>query len=415
MVFVFDFSIFQATVFGLITVLGFAYTCVRIGRRIGNKKDAEEIHKLTEEKSKLTDEVSRFQIRFDKLEAVVGDAQDFWSQPTDEQFNSLEHQGKIGDSIPILTVLNFKGGVGKTTICANLAGYFARQGKRVLLIDFDYQGSLTDIVLTHARIDDFKYTSQHLIESTHESVVLRAMAERLSSIDSNLWIYPAFYGFSKTEIQMMFRWLVGTDKEIRFNLHNHLQSSPFQSDLGTKFDLVIIDAPPRMLTGSVNALAASTHVLVPTILDGQSHVATLNTLSVIQLFRQRLNKSLKTIGVVPSMVAQATGYKDREERFIEELERQIPTFHLDGPLPVLKERPIFRKEILAQAGGSEVLYLSSRNDRPVNEIRAMFANLGEYVSQQLNWKVPDSPHVVAMPGQDNSGAMDENRKTATSY
>ena len=46
--------------------------------------------------------------------------------------------------IPILTVANLKGGVGKTTLVANLAAYFEkRKQKRVLLFDFDYQGSLT--------------------------------------------------------------------------------------------------------------------------------------------------------------------------------------------------------------------------------------------------------------------------------
>ncbi len=86
-------------------------------------------------------------------------------------------------------------------------------------------------------------------------------AERLSSINSNLWIYPAFYEYSRAEIKMMFRWLVGQDPEIRFNMASYLRSPPFRDDPATQFDLVLIDAPPRLLTGAVNALTAATHVL----------------------------------------------------------------------------------------------------------------------------------------------------------
>jgi cellulose biosynthesis protein BcsQ len=236
--------------------------------------------------------------------------------------------------------------------------------------------------------------------------LLRPVAERLTSLSSNLWLYPAFYGLNRSEIHVMFRWLVGEDTEIRYNLHRYLQSHPFQDDPRTSFDLVLIDCPPRLLTGSVNALAASTHVLVPTILDGQSHRATLNTLAAIQQFRQTLNKNLKTLGVVPSLVVNATGYNDREQQFIEELERQIPQVH--EPTPVLKDRQIIKKEQLARAGGDEVTYFSSSNDQKTNEIRSMFSNLAEYVERQVQWKQRQSAPVI-----DLLGVNDDSRRIAS--
>jgi chromosome partitioning protein len=337
---------------------------------------------------------------------LVSSRDDFWSRTPKEPFDITTHRGQISASIPVISIVNFKGGVGKTTICANLAGYFARAGKRVLLIDFDYQGSLSDTLLSHARIERFTATSQRLIEGQEPPDQLRRVAERLASLDSNLWIYPAFYGFSRAEIQVMFRWLTAKDSEIRYNLHDYLQAEEFQTDSASAFDIVFIDCPPRLLTGSVNALAASTHVLVPTILDGQSHVATLNTLGAIQQFRQTINPALKTLGVVPSLVAEAGGYNPRETKAIEELERQIGKFH--DPVPVLKERPILRKEQLAKAGGSEVVYFSPSADQPTKAIRSMFDNLAHYIEKQVTWKKPETTRPY-----DTHGGYHEDRRFAS--
>jgi cellulose biosynthesis protein BcsQ len=360
-------------------ILTFTYTVFIIGRRFGrSRKIIEELKRII---GLLKGENAAMRERLNSIDAVVNSRDDFWSRTPKHPFDSNVHRGQIGGSMPIISVVNFKGGVGKTTICANLAGYFARAGKRVLLIDFDYQGSLSDTLLSHSRIDHFTATSQRLIEAKEKPEQLRPVAERLTSLSSNLWIYPAFYGFSRTEIQVMFRWLTAKDSEVRYNLHHYLQSDTFQTDSTYSFDLVLIDCPPRLLTGSVNALAASTHVLVPTILDGQSHVATLNTLGAIQQFRQTLNPGLKTLGVVPSLVAKSTGYNSRESDAIGEIERQLTKFH--DPIPVLKERPVVRKEDLAKAGGNEVVYLSSSTAQPIEEIRSMFANLARYIEQHV--------------------------------
>lgn len=372
-----NFPFMKELVASVVGVSGFAYTCYRVGRRAGNAGDKALLQQVTTENE-------RFKTRLHSLETVIKDPQDFWLRsPAHESLAA--NQAALNSSIPVVCVVNFKGGVGKTTICANLAAYFAQMGKRVLLIDFDYQGSLSDTVLSHARVEKFKTNAHDLLQSSHNPAELRGTAERLSSINSNLWIYPAFYGFSRAEIQMMFRWLVGQDQEIRFNLSNYLQSAPFKPEAESGFDMVLIDAPPRLLTGVVNALAASTDVLIPTILDGQSHIATLNTITAVAQFRQKLNPGLRMLGVVPSMVSKATGYNQRELHFLNELERQMPE-HFDSPVQILKGRPICRREELAKAGGSEILYEQDTSAAPVQEIRTMFATLGKYVHDNVRWR-----------------------------
>jgi cellulose biosynthesis protein BcsQ len=385
-------------------VLTFTYTVFVLGRKFGGSKGIiKALEALVEQ---LTRKNQALQTRIDSIDALVTSRDDFWSRTPKEPFNLATHHGEIGKSIPVISVVNFKGGVGKTTICANLAGYFAKRGKRVLLIDFDYQGSLSDTVLSHARVGNFTATSQRLIEGQERPDQLRLSAEKLTVLSSNLWIYPAFYGFSRAEIQVMFRWLSAHDPEVRYNLHRYLRSHAFQSEGTSGFDLVLIDCPPRLLTGSVNALAASTHVLVPTILDGQSIVATLNTLQAIQLFRQKLNPGLKTLGVVPSLVSESTGYNQRELDAIGELERQIAEFH--ELVPILKERPIVRKELLAKAGGSEIIYFSSSSAQPVEDIRSMFDKLAKYVEQQVTWKQPTTAQIY-----DIHGGQHEDRRAAS--
>lgn len=394
----FDFPLWKELTGAVAGVGTFAYSCYKIGRRVGSSADKSLIVAL---KTQIEEgDVGRAQLdeRIKRLDDTVKDARNFWFRAP-EPATLAAHQAALSSSIPVICVVNFKGGVGKTTICANLAGYFAQRGKRVLLVDCDYQGSLSDTVLTQARVENFRAIAHKLMEGGHEPAQLRMEAERLSSIDSRLWIYPAFYDFSRAEIQMMFRWLVGSEPEIRYNMAHYLQANAFQRDEETRFDIVLIDAPPRLLTGAVNALVASTHVLIPTILDGQSHTATLNTVTAIDQFRRKLNPGLRLLGIVPSLVTTSTGFNEREEHFIAELERKLPE-HYDGVLPILKTKAIAKREELAKAGGSEILYSGTATNAGAKAAREMFAKLGEHIHDTVRWRTGEPEgEVIAMPGQ----------------
>ncbi len=381
----------------IVGVSGFAYTCYRFGKRAGNSADQARIKSLERDSEKLRKSRDELSARLLDLERTVKDPKDFWLR-SPSNVDLTEHLNAIASSVPVICVVNFKGGVGKTTISANLAAHFAGLGKRVLLIDSDYQGSLSETVMSHAQVADYVGSSYMLIEGERDPETVRGKAERLVSIDSKMWIYPAFYDYSRAEVKMMFRWLVGQDAEIRYNLSRYLRSAPFSfENADSGFDLVIIDAPPRLLTGVVNALVASTHVLVPTIMDGQSQRATVNTVMAIQQFRQKLNPSLKFLGIVPSMVSTAAGYNDREQEAIDDLERALGE---SGELvPVLKSCPIWRREELAKAGGSEIVYGRSSNNASTREVREMFAKLGQHIEQNVGWRKSRSlEDIFAIPG-----------------
>lgn len=173
---------------------------------------------------------------------------------------------------PCLLVANLKGGVAKTMIAANIAAYFSTRSdypltrhlasKRVLLIDLDYQGSLSGLMLTAMRVVPEHPSSQ--VKTLFDTSVSDEDAANYRVRPTGrprLSLYPATYGFDDVETREQFRWLAGaTDGDVRFRLLKRLRSPSFL-DL---FDLIIVDTGPRLTTGSIAALAAATHLLVPT-------------------------------------------------------------------------------------------------------------------------------------------------------
>ncbi len=203
----------------------------------------------------------------------------------------------------IVTFCNNKGGVGKTTLSANFGAHLFEQGKRVLFLDMDYQGSLTNLLAAvsaasgfdtdvSAKWLDCAYSAG---EFSQDSRILRYKTRTFS-------LYPSRYSLATEEERQLVLWLLGSAKsDIRLRLSELLWSAA----LSTNFDYVIIDAPPRLSVGSINALLASTHYVVPTILDGLAAAPVENLLAQ---YRDMFNFA----GVAPKLAgvaAMKTRYK----------------------------------------------------------------------------------------------------------
>lgn len=206
-------------------------------------------------------------------------------------------------SIPILTVANLKGGVGKTTTAANLAGYFAdERGKRVLVIDLDFQGSLSSKILKrqHSPIPGTESGAATLVQKRLSPTSFLSTLKRSGDVE-RLHCVNAYYDLARAETQSMVEWLLGDEAEdIRFRLRDLLHSP----EIRQAFDLVIIDAPPRMTTGAVQAFCASKYLLIPTVLDELSGETVATFIQEIETLKENnICPRIQIVGIVGSMVS----------------------------------------------------------------------------------------------------------------
>ncbi len=320
----------------------------------------------------------------------------FWDSPPKRDL--AKHARDLRAGCPVLTIVNFKGGVGKTTLAANLAAHFDRVGACVLLIDFDYQGSLTDYVIL--KFDqNLKLGACTVLNVDAKSDETLRDIERPVSHYQRTDILAAAYSLNRTENRMALRWLAGeTRRDVRYALKDFLASRAAKE---RRYDIVIIDAPPRIMNATVNAITASTHVLVPTILDGLSVSAAGNTLEAIFKLRDRLSPSLEVIGIVPTFVDQATAYRPRELKALTDLRTEIGLFRgrQHGEIELFENERIARKSAIASMAHEDIAYFADDN------VRTMFDTLGRKIGRRIGLQsFEDAEHEPAGPSADTQVA-----------
>lgn len=225
-------------------------------------------------------------------------------------------------SIPILSVGNLKGGVGKTSIVANLATTLTLAGFRVLAIDLDFQASLSIALPPHImpRYQSADGGVHVLLNESYDMFHDNQITAKGVRPFEGLSLVRTSLELADVEDKLLAAFLLGErEKDPRFALARKLTNRQLAQD----FDIVLIDTPPRLTMASINAYCASTHVLIPTALTSMSRSGAVTFVHYLKELRNYLCPSIKVLGILPTFTARNT-LSEAEQRMLDELERYHP-------------------------------------------------------------------------------------------
>ena len=224
--------------------------------------------------------------------------------------------------MPIIAICNLKGGVGKTTIAANVAACLHGRGQRTLMLDLDLQGSLTNLYLSDDAQDLAFQTRKVIGEFLSRSFdselpnLIDFRHDILQDVRSGL--VPTADDLAYTEMGLSARWLLRAGRrDPRFLLRAELH----RDRITESHDAVIIDCPPVMNIFCVNALAASDYVIIPILPTRQSTVRVPVLLQQIRELQTNVTPHLKILGIVCNRSFRENLTSDEAARF-ETLRRQ---------------------------------------------------------------------------------------------
>lgn len=192
----------------------------------------------------------------------------------------------------IIALANQKGGVGKTTTTVNLGAALAEKGRRVLLVDMDPQGALSNGMGVQA--DDLNRTIYNVLVDPEQGA-----AEVILPVRPGIDLLPANIDLAAAELELV----------TAFSRESLLKDA--LAPLLFRYDFLLIDCGPNLGLLTINALTAADVVLIPLQCEYFALRALTALMRTVSRVRARLNPQLEIAGIFGTMYA--TGTRHAEE------------------------------------------------------------------------------------------------------
>lgn len=244
----------------------------------------------------------------------------------------------------IISVVNQKGGVGKTTTALNLAAFLAEDGKFVLLVDFDPQANATSGLGVDYRNLEAGVYEAIIGECDISDVIMKTEHDGLSLV-------PSTQALAGAAVELV------NAEEREYFLHKALLG------IRNNYDYIIIDNPPSLGLITINALVAADSVLVPIQAEFYALEGLSQLLNTINLVKENIKPELELMGAVITMYDARTRLS---QEVLEELYRFFPEKIFRSVIPRsvrLAEAPSFGKTILGYDPSSKAAKAYQRLSR----------------------------------------------------
>ncbi len=184
----------------------------------------------------------------------------------------------------VISVANQKGGVAKTTSVFNMGVELARRGRKVLMVDFDAQASLSIC----SGLEPYEY-EKNIVSVIRDGLDVN---ECVVPLKDNLYIITSDIALAAQEMALVVR----TMRELV--LQKALEK------VKDMYDYILIDCPPQLSILTINALSASDKVIIPCKTDYLSYRGLEQLNDTVDVVRTEVNRKLEVLGIIATLYEQ---------------------------------------------------------------------------------------------------------------